>query len=247
MVLLLLGLACAPSGSLGAARQAVEGGRPGRAIELYRIALDRDARSGEAREGLIRALLMRARTRRSVGDLVGALRDADRAVRESPYELEAVHLQGSLRLQLGQARGSIATDLEGVVRDRPKALKLRLLLAQIYLEIGEIPSALEHLLRASRLAPERAEIRVQLATALLRADNRERARAELLAALQREPEHPTAQLLMARLHRLEGKNRQARDLLERAVETHPTNPKLRAALDALDQPGSAQGQGEKSQ
>jgi tetratricopeptide (TPR) repeat protein len=228
-----LAAGCATSPDLGSARRAEESGRHGAAIDLYRAAIDQPGDSSEAEDGLARALYQRARIRHAADHNEDAIADLDRVIALRPGQVDAHVLRAALLTDAGHPPGSIATDLEAAVVERPSNVRLRIVLANVYKALGDKPTELAHLLRATRIAPRAPAIRVALADALATSGHPKRAEAELQRALELHVDHEGALVALA-ADPLGGRRApDALRLLQRAKEAHPKSADVAAKLRAF--------------
>lgn len=142
-------------------------------------------------------------------------------IANAPYGTDAHHADLARIALMRQDQVTAFNRLEAAIKDHPDYVTCRELLVWLYMQTGDIKSAL--LVYESRLrqAPEDAECRMRYGTALLRLGSFERARIELAAALEQRPRDVRGYHDLAHSYEGEGKIKEARAVLERAIYSVP--------------------------
>lgn len=105
--------------------------------------------------------------------------------------------------------------------------------AELHIEKGELPRAIELYREAVVHDADSAGLRVRLGQVMLSVGELEQAREQARAALEREPSHLEAARLFALTHVLLGEKGKAREITERALERHPGDRPLSTMLAEL--------------
>jgi len=133
------------------------------------------------------ALSLRARIRAHFGQTEAARRDAEAALLVNAGNTAAMYVLNQLEGDLPALRQQV-TELTEQVQQRPDDPGLRLALGRALCRSGQPAAAREHLERAAALAPENAEVLVELANVLALTGHESRAIQTLRQALRLAPD-----------------------------------------------------------
>ena len=141
---------------------------------------------------------------------------------------QKTHVQGRKLLgaiYLETRRPQQAIDLlEPMIASQDKDAQLLALLGTGYLNVGQTDKGTEYLERASKLAPDVAAIRTQLALSLLASGAGDAAIGELQAAVSSDPNFARADLLLILAHIQKQEFEQALEAAKALAEKQPDSP-----------------------
>jgi tetratricopeptide (TPR) repeat protein len=164
----------------GVARLYIMSGLPDRALELLKLALEQHPDDPTL-------LALRAVARKRQGDTVGALADAERAVKLAPDQELAVAVLSGLYLSAGD-KARARTIIEQAVARLPKSVDLRLVLVRIYILDDDKPDAEAVLRELVRIKPHDAAHRVRLGQFYARTERPDDAEATYRQAIRDIPD-----------------------------------------------------------
>jgi tetratricopeptide (TPR) repeat protein len=207
------------------ARVLVFGGAPERAMEILRPGLETNPDDAAL-------LTVRAGARAGLGDVAGAVADAERAHRLDPKAVDSISVLAGLYSSTGRDADAGRVLVQGV-RDQPANVELRLALLQWYTRQRDAANAEIQLRELARLRPEEGAHRIRLALFLSRdgrLDDAERVLRDARAALPRDADVRTA--LVSFLAGARGVEAARREL-EAMVAAAPDDAELPMALAAF--------------
>ncbi|MAJ60599.1 MAG: hypothetical protein CBC48_11575 [bacterium TMED88] len=120
-------------------------------------------------------------------------------------------------------------ELRAAAQLRPDDQSLTLQIARVFAKAGDPQSASEYFQEAHALDPADLEVAVDYANALVDSDPA-RAAELIKEVLQADPRQTGALLVQARILTLNGKTREARQIVEQARRLQPDNPEIEWAL-----------------
>ena len=141
----------------------------------------------------------------------------------SDPERAAVHLERAERLLVDGRQAEAVLEFRNALQRDPENLEATRRLAQIELLRGEYEVGLDHLKSAYRLAPDDAEVALELAK-VLRAEHPNRARMLIDEVIAREPDNVTAHLARSELELHQGRTEAALREAQRALQLAPDDP-----------------------
>ncbi len=203
----------------------VLGGAPERAVALLEPSL-----AGHPHDPAL--LLARAGARARLGDLSGAVADAEHAVGVAPEDDDAVALLAALYQRQGNSERATQLLAEAVGK-RPASIDLRQALASQYLASGQNSLCEAQLQQIIRLAPRELPRRYLLATFYNRTHDINAAQRVLEAAVADFPTDVSVKLTLADFLSRERSHEQGADVLRDFLRHDPKNDELRLGLATL--------------
>ena len=165
------------------------------------------------------------------GALANALTAIDRGLKRAPRSAQLLQVKGSLQLRQGDAAAARAT-LEQAREADPKSALVRVDLAAIYRNAGELKLAATEADEAARLEPSLPEAQVARGL-VLGAQGREAEAADALRkALALRDDQADGLFYLAAIELRAGRAAEAVPLLERLVARHPGYPDAKKTLVA---------------
>ena len=242
-----------------AARAAEGAGKTREAVGLYQSVIDTSSDNVEARARLGRLmvlagataqaqktiepslarhpdapdlLIVRASVKLQLGDLEGAVADADRALQLAPTNEDAIDLRAGLYRQHGDIEQAISL-VSDAVRHLPGSVNLRRILADLYTAADKPDLAEEQLRTLITLRPNQPEYRYQLATFYARTHNIDQAQRVLEDAVKALPNSNEAKLALADFVSSQRGRADGEKLLRAFIAHEPDDYDLRLGLGAL--------------
>lgn len=212
-------------------RSLLETGRHMEAVPHLEAALAMDPAYVPARVFLARALGGGQRP-------AEALIVVDEGLASAPDNPELLHAKGSLLLRKGDFAGARVA-LEAARTHDPSSARLRVDLAYLYRNSGNLPQAQAEAEEALRLDPKAAEAHVEKGLVLGALGREEEAGREFRSALDTSPDEPQALYYLAAVELRGGRAAQALPLLERLGKVAPGYPGSKEALAAARQAAAA--------
>ena len=235
------------------------------AVQYYQSAVDIDSSDSRARAGLAKAFILSGATQRALEvispalldhpddpdllaaraavlhelkDDVEARRDAERAVKLSPGNENAIAVLAALALRAGDADRAITLVHDAVVK-APDSIDLRRILASVYLTAGQPENAEGELRQIIRLDPNEMTPRVQLANQLVKLHELDRAQQVLVEAVKDFPSKEEAKLTLVDFLNIQRSHEAALQRLRDFIARDPDDGELRLALGSLQQGNGA--------
>ena len=231
------------------------------ALELYQSALDAHPDDIRARARLAKLLVLggaiqqalqiispglldhpddpsllaaRAAARHELKDDGEARADADRAVRASPTNEDAIAVLAALALRSGEGERAVKLVTEAVGR-APGSVELRRILVGVYSATHQSREAGEQMRRIIALEPSEMAPRMQLAAHLAQAHELDEAQQVLEQAVRDLPHKDAAKLALVDFITTQRSRQQGEQVLRDFVAREPDNEDLRLALGMLIQ------------
>lgn len=177
-------------------------------------------------EDSARAAFGLARARFAAGDLVGAERDADLALRKNPQHLGARVLVARIAAKSREREAQAVEWLEAVAKRAQEAspgelVMAHTLLGDIHLARSRISRAEAAYTEALRIDPKAARALIGLGEALYRAGRYSEAQARFEAGSQADPDDVTAKIGVAKSKLMLERVEDAHNSLKKLRESHP--------------------------
>jgi tetratricopeptide (TPR) repeat protein len=231
------------------------------AVEYYQAALDANPKDAAARAGLAKVFVLggaaqralevispgllenpddpdllaaRAAALHELNDDFEARQDAERAVKLSPGNENAISVLAALALRAGDTDRAI-TLVRDAVTKAPDSLDLRRILASVYFTAGQQESAEEQMRQIIRLDPNEMTPRLQLANHFVRAHQLDPAQQILVQAVKDLPAKGGAKLALVDFLNIQRSHTEAQKTLQDFIAHDPDNNELRLALGTLQQ------------
>ncbi|HVQ28728.1 MAG TPA: tetratricopeptide repeat protein, partial [Vicinamibacteria bacterium] len=205
-------------------RSLLETGRFLEAVPHLEAALAMDPTYTPARVFLARALGGGQRPAEAIAVV-------EKGLASAPQNPELLHAKGSLLLREGDLAGARVA-LEAARSRDPSSALLRVDLAYLYRNSGNLPQAQAEAEEAVRLDPKVAEAHVEKGLVLGALGREEEAGREFKSALDTSPDEPQALYYLAAVEMRAGRSEKALPLLERLGKVAPGYPGSREALAA---------------
>jgi tetratricopeptide (TPR) repeat protein len=183
-------------------------------------------------------LAARAAARHQLKDDLAARADAERAVRESPTNEDAVAVLAGLYMHASDGPRAAAVVGDAVAK-LPTSAVLRQMLSAIYLSLGQPDRAEEQLRRIVALEPGELPARLQLVDFLMQVRRPDDAQRVLETAVRELPKSDTAKLDLANFLATQRSREQGEQILRAFIVRDPSNAGLRFGLAALLQRSGA--------
>ncbi len=182
----------------------------------YRKALEQDPSYRDARIGLALTLL-RKRDAGGKADVSGAVRELNAAIELSPQDPE-LHYQKGLALAQGTSIDDAMKSLDESLRLRPGYVDALIARAQLRMDRGEGPKAVEDLNTIVASNPGDATMLAGLGLAYLQLKQYDRAVQLCDQALRRDVKHVTAHVCLGYAYTNQGVIQKAEEAFERALQ-----------------------------
>lgn len=189
--------------------------------------------------GNLSAYVLRGETRAALGQLDGAVADAEvvvGAADDLALQASALWLRGTVRLNLGDLDGGIA-DLSRLLELDPQDADAYAARGRAQAAIGRFDAAVGDLRRALEVSPQNPVPLLDLARVLLTQDRLDEARAAIDLAKRQLPDEPGLRLISGDYAARAGDVQLARSELEAAIamadEGSPIQARARALLAQL--------------
>ena len=242
-------------------RVAERRGNAREAVEYYQSALDANPKDAAARAGLAKVFVLggaakralevispgllenpddpdllaaRAAALHELNDDFEARQDAERAVKLSPGNENAISVLAALALRAGDTDSAITLVREAVTK-APDSLDLRRILASVYLTAGQQASAEEQMREIIRLDPHEMTPRLQLANHFVQTHQLDPAQQVLVQAVKDLPTKQGAKLALVDFLNIQRSHAEAQKTLQGFIAHDPDNDELRLALGTLQQ------------
>lgn len=241
------------------ARAAEKQGRVTEAAALYQGIIDSDPDNVEARANLGRVfvfagapeqaakvvepglakhpddvalLIVRSSVRTRQSDDVGALADAERALRLAPANDDAISLRAGLYAKAGDYSRATAL-LESAIQQAPSSIDLREVLAQLYRSDHQPAKAEEQLRKVIELKPQVMRHRTDLAAFYVDEHRLDDAQQVLEEAVKAAPKNDEAKLTLASFISSQRTRAQGEKVLRDFIQQQPDDYDLRFGLAEL--------------
>ncbi len=189
--------------------------------------------------GNLFAYILRGETRAALGQLDGAVADAEvvvGAADDMALQISALWLRGTVRLNLGDLDGGIA-DLSRLLELDPQDSDAYAARGRAQAAIGRFDAAVGDLRRALEVGPQNPVPLLDLARVLLTQDRLDEARAAIDLAKSQLPDEPGLRLISgeyaARAGDVEGARRELEAAIAMADEGSPIQARARVLLGQL--------------
>jgi tetratricopeptide (TPR) repeat protein len=186
-------------------------------------------------ETLARAFMHRLRYRSALACLT-------RWIEIRPDSARAHHWRGWVLERLGRNHPA-AEDYRRSLELDPNSFRVRLRVAEMYLEDRQAPEALPHLQRLYRQAPQDPEVQARLGVCLYLLNQRDKARQLMESAVRRRPNDPSLLNHLAKLDLEQGKAAEAERRLRTILKADPADTE---ALHNLVSALQFQGRGDEA-
>jgi tetratricopeptide (TPR) repeat protein len=231
------------------------------AVQYFQSAIDVEPKDARARAGLAKLFVLagagqralevvspgllerpddpdllaaRAAAFHELKDDFEARRDAERAVRLSPANENAISVLAALDLRAGETDRAI-TLVHDAVAKTPDSIELHRILASVYLTAGQPQNAVEQMRQVIRLEPNEIRPRVQLANYFVQLHQLDPAQQTLEQAVKDLSGTEEPKLALVAFLNTERSHEAAQKALRNFIDKDPDNDDLRLALGGLQQ------------
>jgi predicted Zn-dependent protease len=235
------------------------------AVEYYQGAIDAQPRDSRARAALAKLFVLggatqralevvspglldrpddpdllaaRAAIRHELKDDTQAREDAERAVRLSPGNENAIGVLAALALRAGDTQRAVSLVSDAVAR-APKSIDLRRILSSIYLSVDDPGKAEEQMRALVALQPNELSPRIELARHFAQRHELGAAQQVLEQAVRDFPENDAAKLTLVEFVSTQRSPHEGEQALRAFISREPGNEDLRLALGASRQRAGA--------
>lgn len=157
------------------------------------------------------------------GQLDEATKVVDQVLQKSPRDSMALAVRGEIELARHNPSAAIA-DLRAALRDQPQAVAIHQLLAQAYVANGDSALAEETLRTAVSLVPTNVQLRLDLASLLIRVQHLDQALTLLEQSAQAVPKDPYVREALAKAYLVKHDFTAARSTAETLKTLRPDSP-----------------------
>jgi tetratricopeptide (TPR) repeat protein len=177
-------------------------------------------------------LTLRAAAREQLKNMVGAVEDADHALKLDPSNEEAIEVRAGLYKSVGDLP-SARKLVEDAVKKATKSMTLREMLVDLDVSAQDPGQAEQQLVSLIKLAPEVTRYRYQLALLYSRGNDLDNAQRVLEQAVQDLPKSEEAKLTLVNFMSTKRTPEQGEKMLRDFVARAPNDYQLRLSLGAL--------------